>query len=306
MKVLVEGIGSMVFGTQLKYYKEMNWDLVGIDITNKSFGMYKNIKSYIVPKYSEDNCFNILEHVIEKEKIDLVIPSVDEGLIGWSKRKRFFRDKYMTEILISNEDVIDICVDKWKTYQFFKENSIPTPYTSLNMDYDLLKPRWGRGSEGIYLRKNIDKEFSFDGYISQQLLDGTEYTIDVLCDLTGKPIYIVPRIRIEIESGVSIKGKTVFDKKIIDYAEKIVNLLKPIGIINIQCIKDKDGINFIEINPRIGGGSSLSFASSDNWFRAINCFLHNEKYIPQRIIYNNYMFRYYCDVIVHDSKLINN
>lgn len=304
MKVLVEGIGSMVFGTQLKYYNEMKWDLVGIDITNHSFGLYKGYNSYIVPKYSDNTCFDVIENIIKSEKIDFVFPTVNEGLLEWSKRKKYFSEKYNMHIIISNENVIDICTDKWKTYNFFCENNIPTPRTSLNMEYELLKPRIGRGSTGIYFKKNVEKNFNLANYVSQEIVEGDEYTIDVLCDFESNPIYIVPRKRIDTESGVSVKGVTLFDEQIINYVRDIIYKLKPIGIINIQCFKNGEDIKFIEINPRIAGGSSLTFASSDNWFKAIECFCNNKKYIPKSIIYNNFMFRYYEDTIVNENDLI--
>ena len=48
MKVLVEGIGSMTFGPELKYYKILDWDLVGIDIDKYSFGLYTNNMKHIL------------------------------------------------------------------------------------------------------------------------------------------------------------------------------------------------------------------------------------------------------------------
>lgn len=304
MNILVEGIGSPVFGPQLKYYKDLKWNIVGIDITNMSFGLYKDIKPYIVPKYSQANCFEFIEEIIEEEQIDIAFPTVNEGLLMWSKLKHRFQTEYNTFVMISDETVIDICTDKWKTYLFFKDNHIPTPKTSLKLEYDLLKPRVGRGSAGIMEKVDVDENFTMEGYISQEIARGQEYTIDVLCDLNSNPIYIIPRKRIQVESGVSIQGMTVYDKDLIDYAYKIVELLKPIGIINIQCFKSDSDIRFIEINPRIGGGASLSFASSDNWFRAVECFVHGREYIPKSICYNNYMMRYYSDLIVSEDDLI--
>ena len=78
---------------------------------------------------------------------------MDEGLLKWSQKKDYFKEKYSTDVIISNEEVIDLCVDKWKTYLFFKKNNIPTPKTSLGRKYNLFKPRKGRGSTGIY-KKN--------------------------------------------------------------------------------------------------------------------------------------------------------
>ncbi|WP_434304822.1 ATP-grasp domain-containing protein [Clostridium botulinum] len=303
MKVLVEGIGSMTFGPELKYHREMKWKIIGLDITNECFGMHECDKGYVVPKYSDENCFDDIEKIIKKEKINLVFPTINEGLLEWSKRKKYFKEQYDTDVIISDEEVIDICTDKWKTHLFFQKNNIPDPKTSLEMEFDLLKPRIGRGSAGIYHRNNMSNNFDMKGYISQNIVEGEEYTIDVLCDFKSNPIYIIPRKRIDIESGVSVKGVTVYDEEIIKYVEKIIEKLKPIGIINIQCFKNKDEINFIEINPRLAGGSSLSFASSDNWFRAIKCFINGEKYMPKEIIYNNHMFRYYEDFIINESNM---
>lgn len=304
MNVLVEGIGSMVFSTQLEYYKEMGWNIIGIDIDNKSSGLYKVSKSYIVPKYSDKKCFNIIEEIIDKEEVNLVFPSINEGLLDWSKRKEYFYAKYGTNVIISDEKVIKICTDKWHTYKFFIENNIPTPKTSLSLDYNLIKPRVGRGSEGIFLKDKLQENFIMKGNISQEIVKGHEYTIDILCDFNSRPIYVIPRRRIGVESGVSVKGVTIYDEDIIKYCVKIVEKLKPIGIINIQCFKDRSDIHFIEINPRIAGGSSLSFSASDNWFKAIECFILGKDYMSKDIKYNRYMFRTYEDVIVDDEDLI--
>ena len=304
MNILVEGIGSMVFNTQLKYYKEMGWNITGIDIDNKSSGLYMVDKPYIVPRYSEKKSFEFIEKIISREKIDLVFPTINEGLLDWSWRKKMLLEKYGTKVIISDDKVIEICSDKWNTYNFFVENNIPTPRTSLNSQYELIKPRVGRGSAGIFIKDNIKQDVDMKGNISQEIVKGEEYTIDILCDFNSNPIYIIPRIRAGVELGVSIKGITVYDKGIIEYCIKIIKALKPMGIINIQCFKNENEIKFIEINPRIAGGSSLSFAASDNWFKAINCFVSNQQYNKKQVDYNKYMFRTYVDIIVDKKELI--
>lgn len=57
-------------------------------------------------------------------------------------------------------------------------------------------------------------------------MEGTEYTIDVLCDLKGEIISIVPRERIEVRSGEVSKSKTVNHKEIIKDTLNLVNKLK--------------------------------------------------------------------------------
>ncbi len=92
-------------------------------------------------------------------------------------------------MVISDYNVVEICVNKWKTYQFFIENQIPTPQTSLKPEFELFKPISGRGSKGIYHKNNLPSDFQMEGYISQELVEGDEYTIDVLCDLESNQLY---------------------------------------------------------------------------------------------------------------------
>ena len=223
-------------------------------------------------------------------------------MLEWSKRKECFYEKYKARIIISNERAINICFDKWNTYNFLLKQ-YPTPGTSLSFKYDLIKPRIGRGSAGIVFKDKLPDNFSMDGKVSQEIVKGIEYTIDVLCDFNSKPIYIIPRKRLLVQSGLSVKGVTIYDDQIIRYCRVIVDMLKPIGIINIQCFKDGDDIFFIEINPRIAGGSSLSFASTENWFKALECFVQGRPYEAKEIIYGRYMFRTFEDVIIDEDDL---
>ncbi len=69
-------------------------------------------------------------------------------------------------------------------------------------------------------KDELKDNFNMGGNISQEIVKGQEYTIDILCDFNSKPIYIIPRKRLGVESGVSIKGVTVYDEQIIKYCKK--------------------------------------------------------------------------------------
>ena len=43
-----------------------------------------------------------------------------------------------------------------------------------------------------------------------------------------------------------------------------MKVLKPIGHITVQLMKTKKGIEYIEINPRFGGGAPMSIQSGAN------------------------------------------
>ena len=86
------------------------------------------------------------------------------------------------------------------------KNNIPTPETDLEQKFPLIKPRFGRGGEGISI---TSEPVCMDGMISQELLTGQEYTVDVLCNKDSQPVYIVPRKRIGVKEGKSTGGVTV-------------------------------------------------------------------------------------------------
>ena len=52
-----------------------------------------------------------------------------------------------------------------------------------------------------------------------------------------------------------------------------MHALKPIGQITVQCMKTERGIEYIEINPRFGGGAPMSIAagadSCENLYRLL-------------------------------------
>jgi len=255
-----------------------------------------------VPKYSDQGCFDRIGDIVKYENIDVVFPSIHEGLFEWSKRREtFIKDEVF--VVISPVDTTAICHDKWNLYKFFMDNDIPTPRTSLKHEYELIKPRVGRGGAGI---KHVSPKTPVDmeSFISQEIIEGQEYSIDALCDLQGKVLCVVPRKRIVVESGLSIKGQVVEDKVITNISLKILASAHFIGPVNIQCFKNKDGIFFTEINPRLAGGMSLSMYATGNWFDLIFRMMKNEVVAPQPVNYGLIMMRHYSDVIIEEKELI--
>jgi carbamoyl-phosphate synthase large subunit len=298
-RVLTEASGSLVASWLIKAIKDSKNIAVASDISRDCFGKFLADEYLQFPKNSYGKLWDIIEKEIVKNKIDIVIPSFDETLIGWAERKEYFKIKYNVDVVISDRDVIETFADKYKTYEFFIENNIPTPKTSLQSKYELIKPRVGRGGKGIFINKNNDL-IDMKDKISQEFVKGDEYTIDCLIDHEGEPIYIVPRKRMNIKDGKSLNGQVVRNMLIIEYVKKIFKSIKFIGPINIQCFYDGINIYFIEINPRIAGGMALGLASTENWIHLIvNNILQNKKITDKKEIqYGLRMYRYYEEIFV--------
>ena len=101
------------------------------------------------------------------------------------------------------------------------------------------------------LRQNVD-------LLIQEFIPGQEYTLDVLADLEGRVLSVVPRERLEVRAGEVSKSRTVYRKDLIEQGKYIVEKLGAIGPVTVQCIDNGQQVYWIEVNPRFGGGVSLA------------------------------------------------
>lgn len=250
---------ALVLNVNLKIYGA---DMAGTapalaycDYTRKVCGMKE--KKYI----SE------LVQICEMDKIDLLIPTIDTDLLVLSENVDAFKT---TKVLISKPDKIAICRDKNHTSAFFESCGCKAPKTVNNWEnYDgaypcFIKPKDGSSSINAYRVEDINELKMYaqqvEDYIIQDFIEGMEYTVDVFCDFEGNPVFITPRIRLQVRAGEVLKTQIAMDDVIIEKCKKIIEQFKPVGPMTIQLIRRKHTQEdyYIEINPRYGGGAPLS------------------------------------------------
>jgi len=271
--------GALVrcFKKTIEGMKGIMGKIISVDASPLAAALYLSDKHYIVPRISDSSYTNVLLNICKEENIKLIIPTIDTELLILSQNKEIFEKKGI-RIVISDTKVIEICSDKLKTFQFFKKNNIPTVETFSYCQVDkieklsyplFIKPCYGSGSINTFKVNNKRELDFFIDYINnpviQEFAEGQEFTLDVLADLQGKVINIVPRERIEIRAGEINKGKTVKKERLIEYGKNIVERLGGVGPITIQCFMEGNAVKFTEINLRFGGGYPLSFVAGANY-----------------------------------------
>ncbi len=305
------------FKDTIKEMERCRGRVISVDANLLAAALYLSDKYYIVPRVSNSNYINILLNLCMEENIKLIIPTIDTELLILSQNKKKF-EKNGIRIAISDTKVIEVCNDKLKTFQFFKENNIPTVETFLyyqideiqDLSYPLfIKPCKGSASINTYKIKNKKELDFFVDYIEnpvvQEFAEGQEFTLDVLADLRGKVVNVVPRERIEVRAGEVNKGKTVKDQRLIKFGKMIVEKLGGIGPITIQCFIKSDKIKFTEINPRFGGGYPLSFVAGANYPELLIRMVLGEKVAPRlgEFEENLFMLRWEDAVFIKKSNL---
>lgn len=296
LKILTEASGSLTSGYLLKAIKDAGHRSVASDIDPECVGRYLADDFILLPSKDDPDLWPQTIKAMVDHGVEIVIPSLDEMLLGWSRRKSEIA-QHGIHVIISPEQTIQVFQDKWLTYQFFRSAGIPAPRTSLEQEYPLVKPRMGRGSRGVRV---TSEPVSMDGMVSQELVEGEEYTVDVFCDRLSQPVYIIPRKRLGVSQGKSTGGIVVDQPVIRKWVLEICRQIQFIGPINMQCFLLNDGtVQFIEVNPRVAGGMALGLAASENWIRLIVDHLVLGKQVePKPIIYGLMMRRYYAEVFV--------
>lgn len=295
VRILTEASGSLTSAYLQKAIGQAGHISVGSDIHDQTSSLFLSDDFIIFPPKDDPELWVKVEQLLLKHRIDIVIPTFDEMMGGWAERKDHFSNLGI-DVIISPMETIRIFQDKWLTYLFFIDNNIPTPQTSLEQKYRLIKPRHGRGSTGI---KITDQPVDMTGIVSQEIVSGEEYTIDAFFDYQGKPVYIVPRKRLHTVEGKSVHGITVKHQEMENYVQKISEVIQFIGAINLQCFSNGKNIWFTEVNPRFGGGTALGMAATENWINIIVDNLIRHKPIePKTIKYGLRMIRYYTECFV--------
>ncbi|MHB8703203.1 MAG: ATP-grasp domain-containing protein [Candidatus Tyrphobacter sp.] len=133
-----------------------------------------------------------------------------------------------------------------------------------------LKPRMGSGSVGA---SRIESSAALHeaargrrGLIVQEAIEGREFTVDCFAAERGRCVAAVPRERIAIKAGVSVKGRTCHDARIEGIAADLVERTGITGPANIQGILRQDGsFLVVEMNPRFSGTLALTTAAGINF-----------------------------------------
>lgn len=310
IKIIRSAVGSMPSWGLIEELQKAGVEIIGIDSNPLSFGLYLLERSYVVPRGDDPKFIEQISKIINKEQPNAILSGPEEELLSLSKNKRRIEERGSL-LLCPDYEYVEICTDKKKTYEAFKKIGIPVPeiFDSTSVKFPcIIKPRFGRGSSNIYIARNED-ELNFyiknvEEPVIQEFIQGEEYTVDILADKDGNALSVVPRLRLGIESGISVKGKTVYDEEIINYCKKIAKELKLFGPSCIQCIRNKEGVKFIEVNPRFGGGSILSIKADPTIIPNLIKLIKGEKPEPSKGFKEGLvMLRYYSEVFIMEKEI---
>ena len=239
-------------------------------------GLFLADQGYLIPQFQSPNFFSSLKKIVQKKKIDLIVPCLDPLLELFAKNEVHIEELLGARILMSPADTINITRDKWLTYQHLKDKlTFPQSWIELdvipnNLFPLFVKPRKGSGSiNAFYIRDRKELEFFFSYVhdpIVQEYLPGKEFTIDCLASPSGELITVIPRERIQAKAGISTKAMFVEEfEPFLQIAQIITEKLRLNGPFFFQLKRDSQNIlKIMEINARLSGTMIFSILSGFN------------------------------------------
>ncbi len=317
----------------LKYFKEQLSDaglIVATDMQLTAPALTVADIKIQVPAVYDDGYIDCMLDICRRHDIKAVICLNDLELPILSKEKARF-EAIGVKVIVSDPEIIDICFDKYRTARYVESIGLDTPMTFVNYGEAVaairsgklkfpivLKPRWGSGSIGIefvndmeeleetygMLIKKVKKSILANAskgdefILIQQKIDGQEYGLDVMNDLSGRHRAVSVKKKLAMRAGETDKAQTVDNADIRSIGHTLGKSLSHIGNLDVD-VFEKDGKYFVlELNPRFGGGFPFSYEAGANLPGAIIEWLKGND-VDDDMLQPNYNETYAkCDYLV--------
>lgn len=275
INVLVTGVGTIIGYGIINALKDCNYNvkIFGMDMNPDAVGKHWCDQFIVAVPASSENFIPFLKETIDKYQIDLVLLGIEQDMNKINQCRNELGN-YLSKISINSKFVIDVMNDKWKTYEFLKNNGFPVIDSTLEREYSklrnyfcgdfLVKPRASYSSRGIKQISNVEtfNYYNFllaDQFMAQRIVGDNdhEYTAAAFCYGDGrcsKPIILKRKLSFE---GATQTAEVVDCQLIENSIIELTKLLKPIGPTNFQYRIENDIAYLLEINPRISSSTSI-------------------------------------------------
>ena len=215
-------------------------------------------KIFESPKFTDPKFTAWLIEVVEREKINIVIPNMDAATVSLSSLKEKLQSMGVWPVVSSHGICVDM-QDKVLANIWFTNHQIPVPGSTAWPK--ILKPRMGFGGKSQFIVNNTNersellKGIEISDFIEQDFISGPEYSVDAYFSRQGEFIAAMPRLRMRVLDGEVDESLSVEMPEIERLSRMvIVGTNGWEGPLTLQFIATNQGPLLIEINPRFGGG----------------------------------------------------
>jgi len=304
MNILLTSAGRR--GYLVKYFKDVIGETGKVYVGNSSSlsPAFAYADCHVVtPLIYDANYIPFLKEYCLNNNITVIISLFDIDLYILACHKEEFKSMGI-DIVVSDKEVIEVCNDKWKTYNFCRNNDFLVPQTFIDLNQAIkalndgelkypviVKPRWGMGSIGVFQADNEEELCVFykktmtevlktylkyeskqdmdNCVLIQEKLNGQEYGLDIINNLDNEYQNTVVRMKYAMRSGETDCALIVDEPELKNMGKRLSEKLKHTANLDTD-IFIVDGKPYIlEMNARFGGGYPFSHLAGVNLPKAI-------------------------------------
>ena len=208
------------------------------------------------PRIDDPDYVPFLQRVVEEHNVGAVVPltDLDIEVLAAADLPAF----------VPSAQIARDTFDKYAAHELLTRHGLPSPPTVLPPEEPesypvMVKPRQGSGARSIHPAADREEMAFFVRYVKepvmvQRLMQGPEFSIDILCDLEGRCLNAIPRTMLESRGGESIKGTVIKDDELIELGRNVAETLGVRGPCTVQAFRDAEiGLGITDVNTRFGG-----------------------------------------------------
>lgn len=267
--------------------------LIATDNSPYAPALYFADKQYIVPRIDDPSYVDVLLDICRKEKINAITTFIDPEIMILAENREKFT-ALGVEVLAPYTETARLAFDKYEMYKYLSERGINTVRTWGTLaDFDaarqkgeiefpvFVKPRTGSGSVGARCVDNYemleDAMKSDPTLIIQELMICADLDADVYVDtISHQAVSAFSKKKIETRIGGASKTISFKDEKLYDLIQKVVDVFKFNGPVDMDFFC-RDGEYYLsEVNPRFGGAYLHAYGAGVDFIKMIEKNLRGE------------------------------
>jgi carbamoyl-phosphate synthase large subunit len=229
---------------------------IAVDPSPLAPGRYAADLHLVPPRIDDPSYVPFLQDIVERHDVRAVVPLTDLDIEVLARAE--------LPAFVPAPDIARATFDKYEAHGLLLSHGLPSPPTCLPEQEPesypvMVKPRQGSGARSIHPAADREEKDFFVRYVKepvmvQRLMDGPEFSIDLLGDLDGRCLNAIPRTMIESRGGESIKGTVIADPELVALGARVGEALGVRGPCTVQAFRDREiGLGITDVNTRFGG-----------------------------------------------------
>lgn len=259
--------------------------IIGTSNTQWTPGFNACDSGFLMPGLSSPDYVPAMLELCRREKVDALLSFFDTDVHVLSMHREAF-EALGVKCFLPSQEIAAICFDKWHTFKYLTAQGFATPMTykdlpSVRRALDegslhfpvYIKPRSGFGSRNTFKARNWNELEVFNALepdmIIQETMGGEAYDFDILNDLSGRAVGVVPWRKSLSRMGETEQAETVHFPELVALGERLANTLGHAGPLDADLFVEDGRISVLEINLRFGGGYPVSHLAGADFPAAI-------------------------------------